>query len=88
MICHWPLHEHPLEHNGLVILVLLYNDLVGMLSTMDLRHPKQDVIFLSLFSIHNIIKTLQSDTRKHLYYGKVTSCIRNTNLSTKSTSAF
>ena len=26
-----------------------------------------------------MVKTLQSDTRTHLYYGKVTSCIRNTN---------
>ena len=82
MICHWPLLEHPLEHHELVILLLPYNNLVGMLSAMELCHPKQDVIFLSHFSIHNMVKTLQSDTRKHLYYGKVTSCIRNTNSST------
>ena len=31
-----------------------------------------------MFSIHNMVKTLQSDNKKHLYYGKVTSCIRNT----------
>ena len=65
MIYHWPCLAHPLEHHGLVILVLLYHDHSNMLCTVESCHPKQHIILLSQTTMY-IAKPLLSDTiREH-----------------------
>ena len=46
IICHWPYLEHPLEHHGLIIIVLLYHYHSDMLCTLASCHPKQDIIIM------------------------------------------
>ena len=65
MICHWPGQEHPFEHHGLVMLVLLYNDHCNMLCTIESCHPKQHKTLFSHTSTNYIAKALLSDTREH-----------------------
>ena len=75
--------EHPLEHHGLVIIVLLYNDHCSMLCAMEFRHSKQDIILLSVFSIDYIARALLNDTRETLYYATLTNhrlCLTNIKL--------
>ena len=42
-----------------------------MLCAMELRHSKQDIILLSVFSIDYIARALLNDTRETLYYAKL-----------------
>ena len=63
--------ENLLEHHGLVILVLLYNDLCGMLCEMESHHSKQDIILLSVYSIDYVARALLNDTRETLYWAKL-----------------
>ena len=53
MTCHWPRLEYPLEHNGLVMLVLLYPDLWNILCTMESGQTEQDIILMSWTSANN-----------------------------------
>ena len=47
---HSPCLEHPLEHHGLVMFVLLYHDHWNMLCTMESGQSEQDTIFMSYTS--------------------------------------
>ena len=65
--------ERPFQHDGIVILVLLYNDLCNMLCTMDSCHPKQHIILLSHTSTSYTEKALLNDTREHSHPVRPTS---------------